>query len=167
MVDSKATGIELDEDRPFQERFWSFQRIAWVVMGLIVAAALAGLTGAGGLLSRAEATAPGATLDYPRVTRWQASDDMRLTLAPRGADQATIMIGASFFDIFEIEEIHPAPAESGATASGQRLVFDLGEASGEREIIFHIRATAPALTATYQVRVDDGPAMRLSPVVLP
>ncbi len=40
--------LELDEDRNFQERWWTAERIAWIGFALVIVVALAGLTGLGG-----------------------------------------------------------------------------------------------------------------------
>ena len=45
MSSARTHGLDLDDDRPFQERYWRWQRGAWAVFALIVTAALAGLTG--------------------------------------------------------------------------------------------------------------------------
>ncbi len=41
--------LEVAQDRTFQRRSWTIQRVGWVVMLLVAAAALAGLTGSGPL----------------------------------------------------------------------------------------------------------------------
>lgn len=46
----RPDGLQLDEHRQFQERFWTIERAAWIVFGMIVIAALAGAFGAGGRL---------------------------------------------------------------------------------------------------------------------
>lgn len=158
-------GIDIEEDRPFQERFWSFQRFAWLLLALIMLTALVGLTGQGGMLAHAEASAGDASIDYPRVTRWEASDEFRLTV-PGASNRVAVEIGPAFSKVFEYEDIQPVPVEHYATGDGQRLIFDLGEPAGDREIVFHVRAMRPSLGAPMQFRVN-GALVFLHPVILP
>jgi hypothetical protein len=162
-----AHGIELEEDRGFQEKFWSAERVAWAIFALIVIAALVGLTGQGGKLAHATVSGPTGTVEYPQITRWETSDELRLTLPPGSGDQATVEISSAFSEVFEFEDIQPAPSENYATAAGQRLIFDLAEPAGRREIVMHVRAMQPALSRRIQMRIDDGPALSFTPVVLP
>lgn len=67
----QRTRLDVDDDRAFQEKFWTFQRVAWALMALILLAALAGTTGSGGPLAHAEASGPGGSIEYPRIARWQ------------------------------------------------------------------------------------------------
>lgn len=166
MAASKRDDLELDDDRRFQEKFWTFERFAWVLLGLIVLAALAGFTGQGGPFGRAKAAGSSGEIDYPRVTRWETSDEIRLTLAG-GGDQAVVEIGSAFSEVFEFEDMQPAPSASYATPEGHRHVFDLRGGSGKREIVMHVRAMRPALGVAIDMRINDAPALQIRPVVLP
>lgn len=75
--------FEVEEDRTFQERFWTAQRFAWSAMGLFIVAALAGATGSGGPLADAVAETPGGTIEYPRIARWQAAERMTVRVCDR------------------------------------------------------------------------------------
>ena len=65
--------LELHQDPRFTRRIAAIQRAGWVVMGLVIAAALLGLFGAGPL-SRATAEAADGTLrlEYDRFGRLSA-----------------------------------------------------------------------------------------------
>ena len=167
MTSAKHKGLELNEDRPFQEKFWSFERGAWVVMALIMVAALAGLTGQGGPLAGASVAGPDGRIEYPRIARWEADDSLTVTLPPGAAGEATIDIGPAFSDIFGISDVRPTPAESSATGDGQRMTFDLGDGAGPRRIVLHVRPTKPSFGKPIEMRLNGGPPMTLTPVVLP
>lgn len=158
---------DLIAHRRFQERFWTFQRFAWFGLTVLIFAGLAGFTGQGGPAARATAHGPGVSLEYPRVTRWETSDDMRLTLSPGAADTAEVEIGQPFFDRFEIEDVQPQPEAHHATAAGTKMRFSLETAAGDRQIVFHIRATRPSTGTPVQLRVDSGPALTFTPIILP
>lgn len=167
MPKRSAPGLELNDDRRFQERSWRFERAAWVVLALIVIASLAGLSGKGGVFAHGKISSETGTVEYPRVTRWAASDDLHLTLPAGTGNEAVVEIGSSFSEIFEFEDIQPTPSGSYATGTGQRLIFDLGPPSGERQIIMHVRAMRPSFGREMDLRIGDGPTIKLRPVVLP
>jgi hypothetical protein len=167
MAEQAQARPELEEDRPFQERFWNAQRVAWFILILIVIAALAGFSGQGGPFARATVSGPAGMIDYPRVTRWETSDEIRLTLGAGIERQAVVEIGPAFPDLFELEDIQPAPAESHAGPNGQRLVFHLDPAPARREVIMHVRAMRPSFTKGIDMRIGEGPRLRIRSVVLP
>mgnify|MGYP006172382717 CR=1 FL=1 len=159
--------LEVDEDRAFQEKFWTFQRIAWFFMALILVAALAGATGSGGPLAHGTASGPGGSIDYPRIARWQAAERMTVRLPPDAAGTASLELDGAFTRTFMIENIEPQPASSMATARGHRFEFDVGDGPGEKKIILHLRAASPALPVQAPARLGDGPPMPLRLLVLP
>lgn len=167
MAEQAETRPELDEDRPFQERFWNAQRVAWFILILIVIAALTGFSGQGGPFARATVSGPTGTIDYPRVTRWETSDEIRLTLGAGIGGQTVVEIGSAFPDLFQLEDIQPAPAESHAGPNGQRLVFHLEPAPARREVIMHVRVMRPSLATGIDMRIGAGPNLRIRPLVLP
>ena len=81
-VPKERASIELDTDLAFQERFWTAQRVSWLVFGAIIVAALAGLSGRGGVFAHAVISNETASLEYSRFMRWEASDRMTLVLPP-------------------------------------------------------------------------------------
>ena len=164
---SSLPEVESEADRRFQKRFWLFQRFAWAGMVLVLVAALAGLTGKGGPLSRTTVSDAQASVTYPRVARWESADDIQIELSPAISGRAEIDIGDEFARIFQVEDIHPQPSRSFATGTGQRLVFDLGEPAGPRTITLHVRPLHPSVSAAPSVRINGGEALVMSPVVLP
>ena len=150
-----------------QERFWIFQRLAWLGLAVLILAALAGFTGQGGPGARTVVQGANARLDHPRFSRWETSDDMRLTLPPGVGETAEVEIGQPFFDHFEIEDVQPQPQAHRATATGTKMIFALESPARERRIVFHIRATRPSPGAPVRLRVNGGPALVFTPIVLP
>lgn len=160
----RTDGLQLEERRGFQERFWRVQRWAWAGFGLVVLAALAGLTGSGGPLSRATLELGAGSIDYPSVARWQAADSLTLQLAPGRAGR-TLLLSSGFAESFEIETVHPAPLlwESGADGHRMRFAVDAG---APVTIHLHVRPLKPGLTEA-TASLDGGPAPRMRFIVLP
>lgn len=163
----QRTRLDIDDDRAFQERFWTFQRVAWAVMALILIAALAGATGSGGPLADAEASGPGGSIEYPRIARWQSAERMIVRLPPEARGTARLELGGAFTQTFAIEDIEPQPSSSVATAAGHRYEFALGDAPGEKRIILHLRAASPSLPVRVPAKLGDAPPLPLRMVVLP
>lgn len=159
--------LEVEEDRRFQERFWRFERFAWVLMALLVIAALAGATGSGGPLAEGRAEARAGTITYPRIARWQAAAELTVRLPPLAAGPTEFELADSFTRIFAVESIEPAPSASTATGASHRFTFDLASGGGEKTIVFHLRAARPALPRRTRAQLGDAPPVDLQFVVLP
>ncbi|WP_454849975.1 hypothetical protein [Rhizobium binxianense] len=105
--DEKPEGM--GEHRAFQRRMWRLQRLSWIAFGLVLAAALAGLTGKGGHFSRGTLTTPAGTVEYPAVARLEAPDELAVSFEP-STTQRILSLNAAFFELFSVESIDP-PAE--------------------------------------------------------
>lgn len=119
--------VQVAEDMAFQKRTWAVERIAWVVMALLLVAALLGLFSVGPL-SRTQAGSPEALrVNYERFQRYQAPSTMRLDLGPAAiaAGEASIHLGKALVEAVQIEQIRPEPREAAAVGGGLRLVFDV------------------------------------------
>lgn len=133
----RKDGLQIDEDRSFQERFWSTERLAWVIFVLIVAAALTGATGGGGPLANGKRQIGAARIDYPVIARWTTPDTLSIQFAEAGT--AVVLLGPAFLKAFEIESIQPEPTMSTTTPEGLRLEFNvIGE--GAAPIFLGIKA---------------------------
>ncbi|MDH2327212.1 hypothetical protein QCN27_10055 [Cereibacter sp. SYSU M97828] len=115
-------GLQLREDRAAQNRMWALQRAAWALFLLICLAALCGATGSGGWLHKREASFVSGAAEMPRISRWEGSDDMSITLT-KNEPTHEITIGQPFFDKFAIERIQPEPAETSLSRLGQSFRF--------------------------------------------
>ena len=160
----RQDGLQLDEHRGFQEGFWKVERFAWAAFVGFVALALLGLTGDGGAFARATATVPGATLDYPRIGRWEASDTFFVRFDAAGR-QRTLLLSPEFASNFEIRDIQPTPEHSEASAEGNRMIFSSAEGQ-PMNVKLELRAHAPGLT-TYGVAVDEGALGLIDMLILP
>lgn len=110
--------LEIDAAPSFQRRWWQVERIAWLLMGALVIAALCGLTGAGGPLSREQVQAGDATIDYPRIARWQPAEDATIRFGPEMTGEVEVVLSADFAEAFDVEAMQPQPASAASTAEG-------------------------------------------------
>jgi hypothetical protein len=94
-----------DADVKFQRYVWTAQRVGWIIIGLVVAAAMAGLFGTGPL-SRASAQGPGVQIDYERFGRWQQPMKLRCFLSATTPDMQ-IALSRQYLESVQVEEIIP------------------------------------------------------------
>ncbi|HET9460108.1 MAG TPA: hypothetical protein VFO51_09030 [Sphingomicrobium sp.] len=162
-----AGGLQISEDRSWQEKFWTAQRVAWAVMALFILAAIAGLTGKGGPLASATARMGDAVVDYPAITRWQSDEQVQFHLADSDPDRVDILLSPHFVHLFAINSIEPEPSEVKATGAGHRFTFETEAGARGRTITFDVRAQKPAIAQRIQAAVGNRPAAELKITVLP
>jgi hypothetical protein len=152
--------LEIDEDIAFQRKEWRFQRIGVAALFLFVLAALLGLTGMGGPLSRGEAGNSNGPLhvEYERFVRRGSSS--KVTMHFRGATGATrFWVSAPYLEHVQIDSVIPTP--------------DLESVETHRHI-YVIRAGSPDVTVTLNMKHEgmgsleaevglvDGPSVRFT-----
>lgn len=164
---SERGDLEVEEDRAYQERFWTVQRFAWGVMGLFILAAIAGATGSGGPLAHAVVKTPSGTIDYPRIARWQAADQMTLRFPASTSGPVEVELADTLVQALSVESIEPEPSSSTALGGSRRFTFDLGAGGGEKSIVFNLRPGSPAFPASARARLGSSPPVELDFVVLP
>lgn len=159
-------GLQVEEDRPWQETLWTAQRVGWAIMALLIVAALIGITGKGGPVASASASVAGATIEYPRITRWQSQDQLVVRLPPSASGEAEVELSRAFGDLFTVESVQPEPSKVEATGTGYRYAFDV-RGGGEKLVRFNIKANRPVLWRAVEASIGDAPPARLGVIVLP
>jgi hypothetical protein len=135
-VASRAVpGLDLDQDLAFQERSWRVERIVGWGMVVLVVAALLGLLGAGPL-SRAEVTSDALQLQYPRFSRVQSSETLKVRI---GADavrdrETRLWVDRRYLDDSRIESILPPPVRVEAAPDRLVLAFAVAEPGRPLEV---------------------------------
>lgn len=177
-VPVRDDGLQIDEDRAFQRRHWRRERLAWVGFAAIVAAALAGLSGAGGPLSGQQVDLGAATAQVPRVGRLQRPDTLVIRLpaaapaaagagaaaaaaGPAGSARHEVRLDPAFLDLYTVDTILPAPLAQRAGADGLWLAV----AGQGGKLRLSIRPRRAGL-ARFALAVD-GTQARAAVLVLP
>ncbi len=135
MAGTKRT-LDIDESPDFQRRDWRAQRIGWVVLGLIAAAAMLGAFGEGVLAHDEMMSAEGTVhVRYERLVRRHAPARIEFTVAPglAGADgRVRLWLDRGYAEGLEITGIQPEPAEVSVTPA--LLVYQFAVADGGRPV---------------------------------
>ncbi len=161
----REDGLQLDEHRRFQERFWTIERIAWCVFALIIVAGLCGAFGSGGPLATKVTVIDRAIIEHPRIGRWEGADEMMVRFKPDHAEQTrSLFLSNSFAEVFQVEDIQPLPMRTVIEAGGQRLFFDNPGNDGGM-VTIHLRAQS-AGSASFNLGIDSE-LMSLSSFIFP
>lgn len=161
----RKDGLQLDERRGFQERFWTIERIAWCVFALIIVAGLLGAFGSGGPLATKVTIIDRAIIEHPRIGRWEGTDEIKVRFTPDpSARTRSLFLSNSFAEVFQVEDIQPLPVRTVIEAGGQRLFFDNPGKDGGM-VILHLRAQS-AGSASFSVGID-GELVSVSSFIFP
>lgn len=170
MVDEQSRsdgGLDVAEDRSWQERFWTVQRVGWVLMAMFIIAAVAGITGKGGPVASATARTPAGEIDYPRIARWQTDELLVVRLGPAMSGKVDVAVSREFTELFTVGSIVPQPTSSVATGDGQRFTFDVGGGKGSKAIALQITPANPVLFQPMSVTIANSKPARIGVTVLP
>lgn len=156
------------EDLAHERVVWKMQRWAWVVIALIVIAALCGLLGQGAL-SHAQAGRANSVLwaEYDRFARYQASAILKVHLGAAGhTSLPAIWLGREYLEHVEIERIYPKPEQVKVANDRMIYIFNLARANEHTEIAFHFKPSGFGKTPV-KMGLVDGPELNFSQFVYP
>ena len=136
----------------FQRRFWAAQRTAWIAFALILLACLLGLLGRGGIFATNTIETSGGTIEIPAISRWNAPEEMRVTLAASDKDQ-TIFVDSRFLESFSIEGIDP-PQKGTLQKDGRIGYVVSSDPAAQAKILFRLRTQQPGLRS-FLVGIGD------------
>jgi hypothetical protein len=155
--------LEINEDLVFQKRSWTVQRIGWVIMALVLAAALLGLFGAGPL-SRATAGTEDEALwvEYDRFSRLLKTTDLKVH-ATSESGEVRLWISREYLEKVEISHITPTEDSAEAAQDGVFYVFQSAE---PLTIVIHLRAAQAGLISG-EMRLDGGPSQEFTQFIYP
>ena len=106
----KVDDLEITQDLKHSRLEWRIERIGWVVIGMLVLAALLGLLGPGPLSSTTIGDSSTLRGEYDRFVRQKASQTLRLHCKPDGPDSLTqLRLSRDFVDNVDMKQIVPEP----------------------------------------------------------
>jgi hypothetical protein len=130
----EVRGLDVAQDVRFQERMWSVQRVTWVAVVILLAAAVLGVFGGSGPLERASLQfRDGAgQLSFDRFARLGAPTSVEIELHA-GEGARNVAIARSWLDDYRVDGVLPQPKS--VTALSDRYVFSFDvAASGEARL---------------------------------
>jgi hypothetical protein len=120
MQDMQSRDYPIREDMAFQRTSWVVERAGWIVLALLLLAALAGLFGHG-LLSKQNIGNGTLRIEYERFQRVTKVTPFIISLKSGG--EPTLTLGRRFQTGYEVVDVQPRPIRSSANANGLELQF--------------------------------------------
>lgn len=161
--------LEISQDLSFQERIWRIQRIAWIIMALLVIFTILGLFGEGPLSSaRAGNPGEGLWLDYPRFVRNQSQFSIQIHTSPAVIveEKVRMEIEDEYLQKMRIERISPAPGRVISSGESHVFEFDVTGTQVSPDITLFLNPDTVGLLEA-QIGVSDGMVVNFSQFVYP
>src|SRR5438132_10216237 len=96
------------EDMQFQQRSWLFERIGWIMLALVVAAALAGVFFHGPASHVRDRNADNSVaVEYERFAHRTARTHFVLRATAPIPDEILVRLSPAFTNTFDIESVEP------------------------------------------------------------
>ncbi len=130
-MSKKDRSLDIEEDLQFQRKEWIFQRIGVAFVGVFVVAAMLGLTGMGGPLSRASAGERGGAVyvEYERFVRRGAKATLKLHVRSDPPGFIQFWVSAPYLENVIVDSVAPVPQT--VTVEDARHVYTIRAASPE------------------------------------
>jgi hypothetical protein len=143
----------------FQRREWVVERVGWVVLILVLVAAVVGVFGTGPLSSTGSVSDDGSVrVDYERFVRQGGQSHLTVTVAPEWVDDGavTVYMSGSLNETMEIESVFPEP--DSVTSNGSGATFRFAVDTGSTPVIrIHYRPQSLG-SSTGHIRTGQGDA---------
>jgi hypothetical protein len=170
MANQQRVGdLEIDQDLPHERLEWSIERGGWLVMALVLLAALVGLLGPGPL-SGATAGEQGSALwvAYNRFERYQAPAMVRVHLGPGAARAGTARLWLSRHYVENIELHHIDPEPESVEVGPDRLTytFRVPDPTRPTAVTYHLEGNKYG-PMPLRVGLDAGPQLSFSQFFYP
>jgi hypothetical protein len=166
---NRVGSLEVGQDPRFQRYQWRAQRWAWGILGLVLIAALLGLTG-NGPLSHATAETPDHSIrvNYNRFIRVRAPALTTIILGPEASPDGTVRlwIDRDYIDHLQVKHVTPRPESEEGGADRQVFVFRVTSPGEPAEITFHFEPEGGGYRTCRMGRVG-GPELSFGQFVYP
>lgn len=154
---------KLDAQLKFHRAEWRIQRIGWVVIGVFLALAFAGLFG-NGPLSHAHADGPAGRVEYERFVRNGAPTEIVITPGAGSQGISRIEITAEYLAAVRVEHITPEP--TAVRIQGERLVYEFAAGAPGASVSFRVDPQR-LWRHTAQVTIDAGAPLEIWQLTYP
>ena len=159
--------LEVHEDIAFQRRDWLAQRVGWGAIGLLLLAALAGLTGSGPLSRVTRTDGRHFTVEYERFLRHGARTAMTLRVAPEAITEGRVRIAVDrgFFVANDLQRLVPDPNAARGREEEVEFIYDVAPGDG-LQVRWTLEPDQLGGHST-SVRLNDRPAIEIEQFTFP
>jgi len=160
------SGLQVDQDLPFQEKEWTAERAGWIIGLLLLLAGLAGLFG-GGPLSRAAPRQGPLRLEYSRFVRYRAPEVLTVQVDPGvSGETLQLWVDRAYLEDFELQQIVPAPDQTRVLPDRILYEFQAQPGDGPLRVTFQLRPQA-AGSRSGRVGLEGGDTVTFRQFVYP
>lgn len=149
-------------------KYWTWQRIGWAAIAVLLLAAVAGLFGKGPVANGSAQSADGSLqVEYARFARFQSPSTLRILAgeAATASGQLEVRVNRDYFRDVEVAQITPEPKSTRAGAQELAFIFDV--ARGESaEVHFQLRPNAAGVSHL-RVHLPDQPPLSVRQFIYP
>jgi len=164
--------LEINEDLKSQRRTWLVQRVGWIVMALVVLAALVGLFGGAGLLGgAAKAGSEDAVVSasYERFLRFMKPTTLQIQLSQEaGKDgKVSVWVDRQYLDGLQVQQITPQPSSAKTGPERLTYVFEVDDPNRPAMVTFDLLPEQEIGALRGRVGVGDGEQVSFGQFVYP
>jgi hypothetical protein len=167
----RVSDLQINEDLEFQRRSWVLQRVGWVVMGLVVLAALLGLFGGTGSLGGAKAGSEDAVMSvsYERFLRFMKPTTLQIRLSPEAGTEGevTVWLDREYLEGMQVQQVTPQPDSAEAGPDRLTYVFKVDDPNGPTAVTFDLLPQQKIGPLKGRAGIDDGEPVNFSQFVYP
>ncbi|MEW5848631.1 MAG: hypothetical protein AB2A00_07440 [Myxococcota bacterium] len=162
MAAQAGGGLQLDESLLQEQREWRIQHVGWVLMGLVILAALVGLFGRGPV-GQAVTGGPAspARMELNRLERKESKSRITIRLTPAAVRDgvATFWLDRQFLEGIDVMAMTPEPERVELMADRILYRFPTAGLSGVTSVVVDYRANKMGLRhGRIGVDLDEGDA---------
>lgn len=159
-VEPSSHQLQIDEQLDMHQKGWLVQRIGWILIFTLVAAAAFGVFG-DGLASKISESGANTSISYDRFYRQEARMELKVSIS-NPAVNPVISFPGDYITRFKLESVVPEPVQN--TVSGGMVHYTFN-GTGPMNIIFRL---IPEKVGTIEGRaVMNGEAFQLSHLIYP
>jgi hypothetical protein len=154
------------EDMRFQRLSWRLERTSWIVITLLLIAALAGVF-FHGPLSQTTAKSPDGSLavEYERFAHKTAVTHFVIRVSPPVPSQVLVRLSPGFMNLHDVDSLEPRPIRSSGGSYGLELIF---APSAAGDLAVHLGARPKRFgIASVHVEVEGRGAVNINQLVYP
>jgi hypothetical protein len=160
--------LEVHADVSHQEVEWRAERVGWIVMALLMVAALAGLLGPGPFSSTAAGEEGSLRVEYDRFARYQAPEKLRAYLGPGMArdGKARMWLNRDFVEGVELIHIDPKPETVETAADRIIYTFVVADPNDVARMTWHFEGNRFG-SIPVRIGLEDGPQLHFTQFFYP
>lgn len=169
--DMEHTPPELDigQDMAFQRMTWKLERVGWIVLTLLLLAAVAGFFGSGPLSrGRAGDPASGLWVEYERFARTASLQTLRVHVGAQHVREGkvTLWIARAYLDDEVIEDITPTPESVHIGKDGIHFIYSVADAATQADVVIRFK-TQEWGGAEGRLAIPAGPSVMFKQFIYP